>query len=134
MPVKRWALGSPVTGSATFQPRFTLSLLYLGVLFLAYALLLIAPELAEVARPAGPEEQALLEQQARETARRVVAPRLPIALVLAIGIVNYIYKFLMAIILTPVIYLAHYLIDSYLGKEVAHQLADDATKKSQSFF
>ena len=37
--------------------------------------------------------------------------------VLAIGFVNYIYKFFMAVILTPLIYLAHYLIDRYLGEE-----------------
>ena len=46
----------------------------------------------------------------------------PLVLVLAIGFVNYIYKFIMAIVLTPVIYLAHYLIDGYLGKEVAGKL------------
>ena len=42
--------------------------------------------------------------------------------VAAIANVNYIYKFSMAIILTPVIYLAHYLIDNYLGKEQAIEL------------
>jgi len=46
--------------------------------------------------------------------------------VVAIGIVNYIYKFGMAILLTPVIYLAHYLIDNYLGNEVAYQLKTEA--------
>ena len=46
--------------------------------------------------------------------------------VLAIGIVNYIYKFSMAIILTPLIYLGHYLIDSYLGKDIAKQLKEQA--------
>jgi uncharacterized integral membrane protein (TIGR00697 family) len=35
-------------------------------------------------------------------------------LVLAIGIVNYIYKFLVAILLTPVLYIAHWFINSYL--------------------
>jgi len=46
--------------------------------------------------------------------------------VLAIGFVNYIYKFFMAVVLTPVIYLAHYLIDHYLGEEKAHQLKMEA--------
>lgn len=46
--------------------------------------------------------------------------------VLAIGIMNYFYKFFMAIILTPIIYLAHYLIDNYLGEAMAKEL------KSQS--
>lgn len=47
---------------------------------------------------------------------------------LAIGSVNYIYKFIMAIGLTPVIYLAHDIIDRYLGaslaKEMKHKAAD----------
>ena len=46
--------------------------------------------------------------------------------VLAIGSVNYLYKFVMAIILTPVIYLAHYLIDNYLGHELASRLKSEA--------
>ena len=49
------------------------------------------------------------------------------ATVAAIGIVNYIYKFFMAVILTPVIYLAHNLIDRYLGKELANQLKTKAS-------
>lgn len=46
--------------------------------------------------------------------------------VLAIGTVNYMYKFGMAIILTPVIYLAHYVIDNYLGQELAEKLKSEA--------
>jgi queuosine precursor transporter len=46
--------------------------------------------------------------------------------VLAIGTVNYIYKFGMAIILTPVIYLGHYLIDTYLGHEVSTAMKQGA--------
>lgn len=37
--------------------------------------------------------------------------------VLAIGLVNYSYKALMAILLTPVIYFVEYCIEKYLGKE-----------------
>ena len=48
--------------------------------------------------------------------------------VLAIGCVNYIYKFSMAIVLTPLIYLAHHLIDNYLGEELAQQLKTEAAK------
>jgi len=33
-----------------------------------------------------------------------------------------------------VIYVAHYFIDNYLGKEEAQRLADQATEKSQTFF
>lgn len=46
--------------------------------------------------------------------------------VLVIGLVGYIYKFSMAIILTPVIYLAHYFIDKYLGHELAEKLKLEA--------
>jgi uncharacterized integral membrane protein (TIGR00697 family) len=45
-----------------------------------------------------------------------------IPLFLAVGTVNYLYKFIVAILLTPLIYLAHYLIDRYLGEELAHEL------------
>ena len=50
-------------------------------------------------------------------------------LVLAIGIVNYMYKFSVAIILTPVLYVIHYLIDIYLGKEKAEELMHEAAQK-----
>ncbi|HCF63150.1 MAG TPA: queuosine precursor transporter [Ferruginibacter sp.] len=39
--------------------------------------------------------------------------------VLAIGMVNYAYKFIMAILLTPLLYLIHHWADQYLGKETA---------------
>ena len=42
--------------------------------------------------------------------------------VLAIGLVNYTYKFAMAWVLTPVILLAERLIDGYLGKEEAERM------------
>ena len=48
--------------------------------------------------------------------------------VAAIANVNYIYKFAMAIALTPVIYLAHFVIDRYLGAELADKLKMEATK------
>ena len=47
--------------------------------------------------------------------------------VLAIGCVNYIYKFAMAVLLTPLIYLAHYLIDRYLGDSLATALKNQAS-------
>jgi hypothetical protein len=43
-------------------------------------------------------------------------------LFLAVGTVNYLYKFGVAILLTPVIYLAHHLIDKFLGIEISQQL------------
>ncbi|MCE2996700.1 MAG: queuosine precursor transporter [Cyclobacteriaceae bacterium] len=53
--------------------------------------------------------------------------------IIAIGITNYIYKFSVAILLTPVIYFGHSLIDRYLGKAEADRLADEAANKSGSF-
>ncbi len=47
-------------------------------------------------------------------------------LVLVIGFVNYIYKFFIAIILTPLLYLLHHFIDKYLGKELSEKLQIEA--------
>ncbi len=47
---------------------------------------------------------------------------------LAVGTVQYTYKFIMAIVLTPAIYLAHYLIDNYLGHDVASDMKQKATQ------
>jgi uncharacterized integral membrane protein (TIGR00697 family) len=46
--------------------------------------------------------------------------------VLAIGSVNYIYKFALAILLTPLIYFAHYMIEKYLGHTLADKLKKEA--------
>ncbi len=48
------------------------------------------------------------------------------ALVLAVGFNNYFYKFFVAVILTPIIYLAHSLIDNYLGEELADRMKKEA--------
>ncbi len=61
-------------------------------------------------------------------------PSWPLKLVIAVGIINYMYKFTVAIILTPVLYLAHATIDNYLGKEAAHNLTEEAAEKSRGFF
>jgi len=53
-----------------------------------------------------------------------------IELVLAIGVVNYIYKFFIAIVLTPLLYVLHFFIDLYLGKELSHQLIEEAALAS----
>jgi len=44
------------------------------------------------------------------------------SLFLAVGTVNYAYKFIVAILLTPVLYLVHWILDSYLGRELAEEL------------
>ncbi len=54
--------------------------------------------------------------------------------IIAIGITNYIYKFLVAVLLTPLIYAGHYAIDRYLGREHAQRISDEASSDSQSFF
>jgi len=54
--------------------------------------------------------------------------------IIAIGITNYIYKFVVAIVLTPLIYMGHSLIDRYLGKENADKISADAAHKSSGFF
>lgn len=46
--------------------------------------------------------------------------------VLAVSIINYLYKFTVAVILTPVLYLAHNMIDNYLGLDRARMLMDEA--------
>lgn len=67
----------------------------------------------------------------------ILAPagsRWSIPQVLSVGIINYIYKFTVAIVLTPLIYLAHNLIDKYLGKELSEQMQTEASEGSEGFF
>lgn len=47
-------------------------------------------------------------------------------LVIAIGIVNYTYKFLIAVLLTPILYLVHNIIDKYLGHDLSLKLREEA--------
>jgi uncharacterized integral membrane protein (TIGR00697 family) len=42
--------------------------------------------------------------------------------VIAITLFNYLYKFIIAILITPLIYAAHWAIDRYLGAETANEL------------
>ena len=49
--------------------------------------------------------------------------------VMAVGVTNYIYKFLIAVMLTPILYVAHYLIDRYLGKETAELMMEEASSQ-----
>ena len=74
-------MSRPLPSSRAFQPRFSLALLYFFAFFFVCCFALIAPELWRVLQsmPPGPEQQAA----AQEVARRVVRPRLGIALALA---------------------------------------------------
>ncbi len=51
-----------------------------------------------------------------------------ISQIIAVGLINYVYKFTVAILLTPVLYLGHGLIDRYLGKDLAEKMAHEATQ------
>lgn len=51
--------------------------------------------------------------------------KIPFDQIVNIGITNYVYKFFIAIALTPFIYFAHHLIDNYLGEE-AHEMIHQA--------
>ncbi|MDQ3071761.1 MAG: queuosine precursor transporter [Bacteroidota bacterium] len=57
-------------------------------------------------------------------------PHWPLELVLSIGLMNYIYKMLMAVLLTPLLYLLHFWIDNYLGKNYARKLSALAASRS----
>ncbi|TKC09377.1 queuosine precursor transporter [Pedobacter frigoris] len=50
-------------------------------------------------------------------------------MVAAIGLVNYTYKFIVAILMTPILYIVHGLIDGYLGKDLAQRMIKMAGRK-----
>jgi uncharacterized integral membrane protein (TIGR00697 family) len=50
------------------------------------------------------------------------------ALILAVGLNNYVYKVFIAIVLTPLIYLAHSLMDGYLGQELSDKMKAEASQ------
>ncbi|TKC10074.1 VUT family protein [Pedobacter polaris] len=43
-------------------------------------------------------------------------------MVAAIGIVGYTYKFIIALAMTPILYIVHGIIDRYLGRDLAHRM------------
>ena len=40
------------------------------------------------------------------------------------------FKLLVAVLVMPVIYLVHFLIDKYLGEEVSHDMIQDTAEKN----
>jgi len=48
--------------------------------------------------------------------------------VFVVGFDNYTFKFFVAILITPLIYLSHFIIDSYLGKDLAYKAKELASK------
>jgi uncharacterized integral membrane protein (TIGR00697 family) len=55
-----------------------------------------------------------------------------LSLVLAIGVVNYTYKFVVAVLMTPALYGVHFLINRYLGDSLAHRMMSSAESSSKS--
>jgi queuosine precursor transporter len=55
-------------------------------------------------------------------------------MIFAVGTMNYIYKFTVAIILTPLIYYVEHRIEKYLGKETAHKMKRAAMGKDDDDF
>jgi len=53
----------------------------------------------------------------------------PLKLVLAVGVVNYIYKFVIAVSLTPILYIIHRVIDNYLGKSLSQKMMEEAAEQ-----
>jgi queuosine precursor transporter len=51
---------------------------------------------------------------------------LTVSQILVIGTTNYIYKFIVSILITPFLYLVHHVVDRYLGKEIASTMMEDA--------
>ena len=46
--------------------------------------------------------------------------------VIAVGLIQYLYKITLAIVLTPVIYLMHSIIDKHLGRKASLKLIAEA--------
>jgi uncharacterized integral membrane protein (TIGR00697 family) len=49
--------------------------------------------------------------------------------VFSVGLLNYIYKFSIAVLLTPLLYLFHAIIDKYLGEEISEELVKEAAEE-----
>lgn len=50
----------------------------------------------------------------------------PLYQIFSVGIINYIYKFTIAILLTPMLYLVHSVIDRFLGQQKADTMVEEA--------
>lgn len=74
---------------ARFEPRFTLSILYLFAFFFFYCSAFAAPALFEVLRsvPPGPEQEAAAERAAREALQGRIVPALIAAVITAAGLI-----------------------------------------------
>ncbi|RDC62438.1 queuosine precursor transporter [Adhaeribacter pallidiroseus] len=52
----------------------------------------------------------------------------PLKQVLAVATINYIYKFVVAVVLTPLLYIAHFAIDRYLGNPLSEKIQQEAAE------
>lgn len=59
--------------------------------------------------------------------------RWPLEKIMGVGLINYTYKFAVAIVLTPMLYLAHYLIDKYLGASLSTKMKQASTTGGRDF-
>jgi queuosine precursor transporter len=55
-------------------------------------------------------------------------------LVIQVGVMNYIAKGILAVVLTPLLYIAHTAIDKYLGKEESVKMTEEAAQSSEKLF
>ncbi|MCU0393559.1 MAG: queuosine precursor transporter [Thermoflexibacter sp.] len=55
-------------------------------------------------------------------------PKWTIEEIISVGTVGYSYKFLIAVLMTPILYISHFFIEIYLGKENSHKIAEQASK------
>jgi queuosine precursor transporter len=57
-----------------------------------------------------------------------------LTLVFQVGVMNYIAKGILAVCLTPLLYVAHSAIDKYLGKEESEKIMEEAAQSSDKLF
>ena len=51
---------------------------------------------------------------------------LTVSQIVDVGITNYIYKFFIALLVTPLLYISHHVIDRYLGEPLAERMMEEA--------
>jgi queuosine precursor transporter len=55
-----------------------------------------------------------------------ISGKMSFSMVIGIGVVNYLFKFVVAIVLTPLLYIVHAAIERYLGKDLAEEMRNRA--------
>jgi uncharacterized PurR-regulated membrane protein YhhQ (DUF165 family) len=57
---------------------------------------------------------------------------MPMAQATALALTSYAYKFLVAVLSTPLLYLGHGIVERWLGKELAQRMRSDALQSGGS--